>query len=150
MKGSKVHAFCVKKWFLKFQCYLKEDRSIYVKKPSVATNTSKFNLYFVAFVDIIGHIFEYGSIDSSEQDKSKHKMLLHFQDIDISTNLKVTLWVNFFLYVGLFLSGYFGVGRLFINNDIDEITSYKNKLVSQNGQQLSSSVINMIASKQDI
>ncbi|CAH1414395.1 unnamed protein product [Lactuca virosa] len=48
-----------------------------------------------------------------------------------------------------FSSTYFDVSRLFINNDMDEITSYKNKLVSENGQQLSSSGIKMMASKQD-
>ncbi|CAH1439948.1 unnamed protein product [Lactuca virosa] len=48
-----------------------------------------------------------------------------------------------------FTSTYFDVSRLFVNNDIDEITIYKNKLISENGQQLSSSGIKMIASKQD-
>ncbi|CAI9302345.1 unnamed protein product [Lactuca saligna] len=41
-EGSKIHASCVKKWFSKFQSYLKEDSPIYVKKPNVAPNTSKF------------------------------------------------------------------------------------------------------------
>nr|KAJ0226157.1 hypothetical protein LSAT_V11C100044680 [Lactuca sativa] len=131
---------------------------------------------FVAFVDIIGHIFEYGRMDTYEQDKSKNKMLLHLQDIE-DTKLKVTLWGHNAYYMSDFLannnnldpvvvivqfakvkfindfhhfsSTYFDVSRLFINNDIDEITSYKNKLFSKNGQQLSSNGIKMIASKQD-
>ncbi|CAI9264226.1 unnamed protein product [Lactuca saligna] len=214
--GRKIHASCVKKWFPKFKRYLKEDSSIYVKKPNVAPNTLNFkfadperklNFYhdttvkecenfsgsahgfdFVDFntivsnnilesksFDIIGHIFEYGRMDTSEEDKSKHKMLLHLQDIE-DTKLKVTLWGHNAYYMTEFLannnslapvvvivqfarvkfingrpfsSTYFDVSRLFINNDIDEITSYKNKLVSENGQQLSSSGIKMIASKQN-
>ncbi|CAI9273922.1 unnamed protein product [Lactuca saligna] len=215
-EGRKIHASCVKKWFPKFKRYLKEDSSIYVKKPNVAPNTSKFkfahpesklNFYhdtivkdcenfsgsahgfhFVDFntivsnnilesnsFDIIGHIFEYGHMDTSEQDKSKHKMLLHLQDIE-DTKLKITLWGHNAYYMHDFLannnslapvvvivqfarvkfingrpfsSTYLDVSRVFINNDIDEITIYKNKLVSENGQQLSSSGIKMIASKQD-
>ncbi|CAI9261767.1 unnamed protein product [Lactuca saligna] len=215
-EGRKIHASCLKKWFPKFKRYLKEDSSIYVKKPNVAPNTSKFkfahpesklNFYhdtivkdcenfsgsahgfhFVDFntivsnnilesnsFDIIGHIFEYGHMDTSEQDKSKHKMLLHLQDIE-DTKLKITLWGHNAYYMHDFLannnslapvvvivqfarvkfingrpfsSTYFDVSRVFINNDIDEITIYKNKLVSKNGQQLSSSGIKMIASKQD-
>ncbi|CAH1416099.1 unnamed protein product [Lactuca virosa] len=188
-EGRKIHASCVKKWFPKFKRYLKEDSSIYVKKPNVAPNTSKFkfvdperklNFYhdttvkecenfsgsahgfdFVDFntivsnnilesnsFDIIGHIFEYGRMDTSEEDKSKHKMLLHLQDIDLAP---VVVIVQFAMPESSrpFSSTYFDVSRLFINNDIDEITSYKNKLVSENGQQLSSSGIKMIASKQD-
>nr|KAJ0214394.1 hypothetical protein LSAT_V11C400193360 [Lactuca sativa] len=124
--------------------------------------------------DIIGHIFEYGCIDTSEQDKSKYKMLLHLQDIE-DTKLKVTLWGHNAYYMQDFLannnnlapvvfivrfarvkfingrpfsSTYFDVSRLFINNDMNEITSYKNKLVSEDGQQLSSSGIKMMESKQ--
>ncbi|CAI9303252.1 unnamed protein product [Lactuca saligna] len=47
-----------------------------------------------------------------------------------------------------FTSTYFDVSRLFVNNDIDEITVYKNKLVFENGQ-LSSSGIKMLKSKQE-
>ncbi|CAI9304108.1 unnamed protein product [Lactuca saligna] len=214
-EGRKIHASCVKKWFPIFKRYLKEDSSIYVKKPNVAPNTSKFkfahpesklNFYhdtivkdcenfsgsahgfhFVDFntivsnilesnsFDIIGHIFEYGHMDTLEQDKSRHKMLLHLQDIE-DTKLKITLWGHNAYYMHDFLannnslapvvvivqfarvkfingrpfsSTYFDVSRVFINNDIDEITIYKNKLVSENGQQLSSSGIKMITSKQD-
>ncbi|CAH1424102.1 unnamed protein product [Lactuca virosa] len=114
-------------------------------------------------------------MDTSEQDKSQHKMLLHLQDIE-DTKLKVTLWGQNAYYMSDFLannnslapvvvivqfarvkfingrpfsSTYFDVSRLFINNDINEIKSYKKKLVSENNQQLSSSGIKMIASKQD-
>ncbi|CAH1424580.1 unnamed protein product [Lactuca virosa] len=96
--------------------------------------------------DIIRHIFEYGCTDTSEEDKSKHKMLLHLQDIE-DTKLKFARVK--FINGRPFSSTYFDVSRLFINNYIDEITSYKNKLVFENGQQLSSSGIKMIASKQD-
>ncbi|CAI9263768.1 unnamed protein product [Lactuca saligna] len=41
-EGRKIHASCVKKWFPKFKRYLKEDISIYVKKPNVAPNTLNF------------------------------------------------------------------------------------------------------------
>ncbi|KAL7605262.1 uncharacterized protein LOC111906876 [Lactuca sativa] len=148
-EGRKIHSSCLKKWFPKFHRYLKED-------------------------NIIGHIFEYGCIDTSEQDKSKYKMLLHLQDIE-DTKLKVTLWGHNAYYMQDFLannnnlapvvfivrfarvkfingrpfsSTYFDVSRLFINNDMNEITSYKNKLVSEDGQQLSSSGIKMMESKQ--
>nr|KAJ0192703.1 hypothetical protein LSAT_V11C800389200 [Lactuca sativa] len=138
--------------------------------------------------DIIGHIFEYGRMDTSKKDKSKHKMLLHLQYIEYSpllqtnintiyfklslifvycfrdTKLNVTLWGQNTYYMCDFLannnnlapvvvivqfitvkfingrpfsSTYFDVSRLFISNDIDGITSYKD-----NG-------IKMIASKQD-
>ncbi|CAI9277589.1 unnamed protein product [Lactuca saligna] len=215
-EGRKIHTSCVKKWFPKFKRYLKEDSSIYVKKPNVAPNTLNFkfvdperklNFYhdttvkecenfsgsahdfdFVDFntvvsnnilesnsFDIIGHILEYGRMDTSEEDKSKHKILLHLQDIE-DTKRKVTLWGHNAYYMTDFLannnslapivvivqfarvkfingrpfsSTYFDVSRLFINNDIDEITSYKYKLVSENGQQLSSSGIKMIASKRN-
>nr|KAJ0212234.1 hypothetical protein LSAT_V11C400182590 [Lactuca sativa] len=207
VEGRKIHASCVKKWFPKFKRYLKEDSSIYVKKPNVAPNTSKFkfahpetklNFYHYTIVKDCenfsgsAHGFHfvdfntiYGHMDTSEQDKSKHKMLLHLQDIEYSTLLQTSNIASFILFTIFghnayymhdflannnnlapivvivqfarvkfingrpFSSTYFDVSRVFINNDIDEITIYKNKLVSENGQQLSSSEIKMIASKQD-
>ncbi|XP_052622302.1 uncharacterized protein LOC111911148 [Lactuca sativa] len=174
-EGRKIHASCVKKWFPKFKRYLKEDSSIYVKKPNVAPNTSKFKFAHPESKLNFYHDTIYGHMDTSEQDKSKHKMLLHLQDIE-DTKLMITLWGHNAYYMHDFLannnslapivvivqfarvkfingrpfsSTYFDVSRVFINNDIDEITIYKNKLVSENGQQLSSSGIKMIASKQD-
>ncbi|CAH1441534.1 unnamed protein product [Lactuca virosa] len=143
-EGRKIHASCVKKWFPKFQRYLKEDTSLYIRKPNVAPNTSNFNFAdperkltlnpdttlkecenfsgsahdfaFVDFntilsnnilesnsIDIIGHIFEYGRMDTSEQDKSKHKMLMHLQEIK-DTKLKVTLWGHNAYYMHDFLT----------------------------------------------
>ncbi|CAI9281471.1 unnamed protein product [Lactuca saligna] len=40
-EGRKIHASCLKKWFPKFHRYLKEDSSLYIRKPNVAQNTSK-------------------------------------------------------------------------------------------------------------
>ncbi|CAH1417396.1 unnamed protein product [Lactuca virosa] len=89
-EGSKIHVSCGKKWFSKLQRYLKEDSSIYVKKPNVAPNTSK----------------------------------LKFSDPEIKLNFYHDTTVVLF-YPAIVI------------------------LVSQNGQQLLSSAINMIASKQD-
>nr|KAJ0226273.1 hypothetical protein LSAT_V11C100037180 [Lactuca sativa] len=102
-------------------------------------------------------------------------MLMQLQDIE-DTKLKVTLWGHNAYYMHDFLvnnnsfapiiaivqfakvkfidgrpftSTNVDVSRLFVNNDIDEITVYKNNiLVSKNGQ-LSSSGIKMLKSKQE-
>ncbi|CAI9265861.1 unnamed protein product [Lactuca saligna] len=199
-EGSKIHASCVKKWFSKFQSYLKEDSSIYVKKPNVAPNTSKFKFVhpeskltfnhnttvkdcdnfsgsahgfdFVDFntiisnnileaksFDIIGHIFEYGRMDTSKQDKSQHKMLLHLQDIE-DTKLKVTIWGQNAYYMSDFLANNNSLAPVvvivqftrmkFINGRPFSSTYFDvSRLVSENNQQLSSCGIKMIASKQD-
>ncbi|CAI9262615.1 unnamed protein product [Lactuca saligna] len=191
-EGRKIHASCVKKWFPKFKRYLKEDSSIYVKKPNVAPNTSKFkfahpesklNFYhdtivkdcenfsgsahgfhFVDFntivsnnilesnsFDIIGHIFEYGHMDTSEQDKSKHKMLLHLQDIE-DTKLKITLWGHNAYYMHDFLANNNSLAPVVVIVQFARVVLFHPPtliLVSENGQQLSSSGIKMIASKQD-
>nr|KAJ0209446.1 hypothetical protein LSAT_V11C400217200 [Lactuca sativa] len=143
VEGRKIHASCLKKWFSKFERYLKEDTSLYIRKPNVAPDTSSFNFgdpdrkltlnpyitmkecenfsgsahgfAFVDFntilsnnilesnsIDIIGHVFEYGRIDTSEQDRSKHKMLMHLQHIQ-DIKLKVTLWGHNAYYMHDFL-----------------------------------------------
>ncbi|XP_023752987.1 uncharacterized protein LOC111901360 [Lactuca sativa] len=128
-EGRKIHASCLKKWFSRFVRYLKEDTSLYIRKLNVAPNTLSFNFgdpdskltlnpyttvkecenfygspHGFPFVDfnIIGHVFEYGRIDTSEQDRSKHKMLMHLQDIE-DTKLKVTLWSHNAYYMHDFL-----------------------------------------------
>ncbi|CAI9293111.1 unnamed protein product [Lactuca saligna] len=196
-EGRKIHASCVKKWFPKFKRYLKEDSSIYVKKPNVAPNTLNFkfadperklNFYhdttvkecenfsgsahgfdFVDFntiisnnilesksFDITGHIFEYGYIEDTKLKVTLWDHNAYYMTEFLANNnslAPVVVIVQFarvkFINGRPFSSTYFDVSRLFINNDIDEITSYKNKLVSENGQQLSSSGIKMIASKQN-
>ncbi|CAI9286690.1 unnamed protein product [Lactuca saligna] len=141
-EGRKIHASCVKKWFPKFKRYLKEDSSIYVKKPNVAPNTSKFK-----FAHPESKLnFYHDTIVKDCENFSGSAHGFHFVDFNtiVSNNI---LESNSFGRP--FSSTYFDVSRVFINNDIDEITIYKNKLVSENGQQLSSTGIKMIASKQD-
>ncbi|KAL7597143.1 hypothetical protein Lser_V15G29404 [Lactuca serriola] len=134
-EGRKSHASCLKKWFPKFHRYLKEDSSLYIRKPNAAPNTSNFKFtdpdkklifnqdttvkncenfsgsahgfVFVDFntivsnnilesnsFDIIRHIFEYGRMDTSEQDTSKHKMLLHLQDIELEKTIVIVCTVK--------------------------------------------------------
>nr|KAJ0201207.1 hypothetical protein LSAT_V11C600319740 [Lactuca sativa] len=185
----KSHASCLKKWFPKFHHYLKEDSSLYIRKPNAAPNTSNFKFtdpdkklifnqdttvkncenfsgsaHGFVFVDfntivsnnILEHIFEYGRMDTSEQDKSKHKMLLHLQDIE-DTKLKVTLWGHNAYYMQDFLANNNSLAPVvvivqfakvkFINVILFHTATLI--LVSENGQQLSSSGIKMMESKQD-
>ncbi|CAH1445281.1 unnamed protein product [Lactuca virosa] len=173
-EGRKIHASCLKKWFPKFQRYLKEDASLYIRKPNVAPNTSNFNFAdpdrkltlnpdttLKECENFSGSAHGFAFVDF-------HTILsnniLESNSIGWDTKLKVTLWGHNAYYMHDFLannnnlapivvivqfvkvkfingrpftSTYFDVSRLFINNDIDEITIYKN-----NG-------IKMIASKQD-
>ncbi|CAI9287771.1 unnamed protein product [Lactuca saligna] len=141
-EGRKIHASCVKKWFPKFKRYLKEDISIYVKKPNVAPNTLNFK-----FADPERKLNFYH--DTTVKECENFSGSAHgFDFVDFNTIVSNNIMESK-SFGRLFSSTYFDVSRLFINNDIDEITSYKNKLVSENGQQLSSSGIKMIASKQN-
>ncbi|CAH1435803.1 unnamed protein product [Lactuca virosa] len=108
-EGRKIHASCLKKWFPKFQRYLKEDTSLYIKKPNVAPNTSNFNF--------------------ADPDK---KLTLN-----PDTTLKECENFSGSTYGFAFVDF-----NTILSNNILE-------LISENGQQLSSSGIKMIASKQE-
>nr|KAJ0202892.1 hypothetical protein LSAT_V11C500292610 [Lactuca sativa] len=141
-EGRKIHASYVKKWFPKFKRYLKQDSSIYVKKPNVAPNTLNFK-----FVDPERKLNFYH--DTTVKECENFSGSVHgFDFVNFNTIVSNNI-LESNSFGRPFSSTYFDVSRLFINNDIDEITSYKNKLVSENGQQLSSSGIKIIVSKQD-